>query len=106
MSSKEKIYLNGIPVYRYTDIEATGPAIKYILFEDNEEIGHVLFMQMFLTRAEEYKIVLESINRISTNIDKENKINVRVIKYEQDRRSSKWVLQPSQKQTRVIIQRN
>jgi len=100
--SKEKIYLNGVPVYRYTDIEELGPSVKYVLFEDNEEIGHVLFLQLFLTRAEEYRIVLDSIKSV-IKVDENSKINVRRIEYEQDRRSSQWVLKPSQEQTRVII---
>tara|TARA_R110000772_G_scaffold62137_1_gene139606 strand:+ start:12856 stop:13176 length:321 start_codon:yes stop_codon:yes gene_type:complete len=104
MSKKEKIYLNGVPVYRYTDMVELGPSIKYVLFEDNEEIGHVLFLQMFLTRSEEYQIVLDSIKRI-LELDKENKINVRVVEYGQDRRSNEWVLKPSQKQTRVVVKK-
>jgi hypothetical protein len=102
MYKKEKIYLNGVPVYRYSDSDDLGASVKYVLFEDNEEIGHVIFTQMFIIRSEEYKIVLDSIKNI-IKTDGDNKINVRTIEYEQDRRSSQWILKPSQKQTRVII---
>jgi len=98
MSKKEKIYLNGVPVYRYTDMVELGPSIKYVLFENNEEIGHVLF----LTRSEEYRIVLDSIKSI-IKVDENSKINVRRIEYGQDRRSSEWVLKPREEQARVII---
>jgi hypothetical protein len=101
--SKEKIYLNGIPVYRYFDLDTQGASVKYVLFEDNEEIGHVLHLPMFLTRAEEYRIVLDSIRGI-IKVDENSKINVRRIEYGQDRRSSEWVLKPREEQTRVIIQ--
>jgi hypothetical protein len=86
--SKEKIYLNGIPVYRTEEVAA----IKYILFEDNEN-GSVLYINNTSERDDEYQVVM---NNIKDMFGKPHgRINVSVIEYEQSRRSNEWILKPS-----------
>lgn len=91
MYSKEKIYLNGVPVYRHSSQKGYLPEVKYVLFEDNEEIGTVIFLGSLMTREEEYKSVNEAIRK---SVLKEE-LDVRIINYEQDRRSNKWFLKSS-----------
>ena len=60
MNKTEKLYINSIPVYR-TELKDT---IKYVLFENDEMIGNVLYISKQVDYIEEYKILLKAIINI------------------------------------------
>ena len=101
---KEKIYLNGIPVYR--TVQEDGD-IQYVLFEDNLEIGHVINISPDADRETEYSIILEQIAKLvrPNNMDpqKDFKVTVLIHEYEQSKRNKQWIQKPPSQQTGVVI---
>ena len=100
--NKEKIYLNGIPVYR--DELEDGTA-RYLLFEDTLN-GHVIFMATGTPRLVEYQNIVEAITNLMypKNLeDKDFKIAIRVEEYEQSKRDKQWLQKPLKKHTRVVL---
>ena len=103
-AKKEKISLNGIPVYR--TVEEDGD-IRYVLFEDNPDRSHVINIHPDATREEEYSIILEQIAKLvrPSNIDpdKDFKVTVLIQEYEQSKRNKQWLQKPAAQQTGVVI---
>lgn len=102
--TKEKIYLNGIPVYRTHLVDED--QIKYALFEDSEDFSHILYINTQATRAEEYSIVLGQIKGLivpSNKDDDEMQITVLRQEYEQSKRDKQWLQKPTIEQTRTLI---
>ena len=99
---KEKIYLNGIPVYR--TVEEDGD-IRYVLFEDSPERSRVLNIHPDATREEQYAIVLEQITKLVRNTDpnQDFKVTVLIHEYEQSKRNKQWLQKPASKQTGAVI---
>lgn len=100
--SKEKIYLNGIPVFRSVE----GDRIKYVLFEDNDETSHVIYMTNAEERNDEYGIILSKIKNLvyPSGPDKTN-FDVRVLiqEYEQSKRDKQWLQKFTQTQAVVDV---
>ena len=100
---KEKIKLNGIPVFRTREEDGQ---IKYVLFEDREDITHVLFISESASREQEYSIVLEQIKSLITPKSpdiNELAINVQIQQYEQSKRDKQWLQKPTIEQTRTVV---
>lgn len=95
---KEKIYLNGIPVYR--TVEDDGDKV-YVLFEDDMERGHVLRISPEASRDDEYGIVLGQILKLirptveAVKNGQDFEVRVEIQEYEQSKRDKQWIQKPS-----------
>lgn len=93
MSKKEKITLNGLPVYRTDD--GSGQ-IKYVLFEDDERRSSVIYMNDPENRDVEYRLLIKQILEIFEPDQNGNKrVKVVIQEYEQSKRDKRWLQEPA-----------
>lgn len=105
MSKKEKIYLNGIPVFR---TEVGDDTVKYVLFEDDETRSSVININLSrsasIEREREYGLICQEIFGMFERSNKgDTSIKVRVEAYEQDRRNMEWIFKPGQEEIGVYV---